>query len=190
MSNIILTDIDGCTSEWLNAFKYWMEKEHGEVMADVQSFDLLVKYPQMEPKQVFACIDEFNHSSIIANLIPTNNSYEVINQLNSDGYKFIAITSLSENPTAVANRTANLQKYFGDSFIDVICLKTGAKKTETLAKYTDAICWVEDHPLNADSGVDLGIHSFLITQDHNRGQETKATRVDSWKDIESWIKTR
>jgi hypothetical protein len=189
MSNIILTDIDGCTSEWLNAFKYWMEKEHGEVMSEVQSFDLLVKYPKLEPKQVFACIEEFNHSEIIARLIPTNDSHQVINSLNADGYKFIAITSLSDNPIALANRTANLQTYFGDSFIDIICLKTGANKTETLAKYTDALCWVEDHPKNADAGVELGIHSFLITQPHNVGQETKATRIDSWKDIARWLKT-
>lgn len=189
MSNVILCDIDGVCVEWLNAFKYWMEKDHGEVMADVQSFDLLVKYPQMEPKQVFACIEEFNNSDVIARLIPTNDSHLVINELNSDGYKFIAITSLSDNPIAIANRTTNLQKYFGDSFIDVICLKTGANKSETLSKYTDAICWVEDHPKNADSGVDLGIHSFLMTQPHNVGQETKAIRVDSWKDIARWLKT-
>jgi hypothetical protein len=189
MSNIILTDIDGVVVEWLNAFKYWMEKEHGEVMSEVQSFDLLVKYPKLEPKQVFDCIEEFNHSEIIARLIPTNDSHQVINALNDDGYKFIAITSLSDNPIALANRTANLKTYFGDSFIDIICLKTGASKKDTLAKYTDALCWVEDHTKNADAGVELGIHSFLITQQHNIGQETKATRIDSWKDVTRWLKT-
>jgi hypothetical protein len=189
MRNVILTDIDGVVVEWLAAFKHWMEVEHNQIMSDVQSFDMLVKYPNLEPKQVFACINEFNESDHISNLIPTNDSYEVINDLATKGFTFIAISSLSDKPNALANRTANLNHYFGNAFSEVICLKTGMKKDEILAKYHDALCWVEDHPVNADAGVALDIPSFLMNQHHNKGQETKAMRVDSWKDIALWLKT-
>jgi hypothetical protein len=189
MRNVILSDVDGVIVDWLAAFRHWMEKEHGQVMSEIRSFDLLVKYPQMEPQEVFDCINEFNNSNVIASLIPTNDSFEVVNDLAAKGFTFIAITSLSDKPEALANRTANLNHYFPGAFSEVICLKTGIKKDETLAKYHTALCWVEDHPKNADAGVELDIPSFLMTQEHNIGQETKAMRIDSWKDIAKWLKT-
>lgn len=189
MRNIILCDIDGVVIEWLNAFKHWMETEHGQEISDVQSWDLLVKYPKLEPQKVFSLIEEFNNSDRIATLLPTNDSFEVINDLKTKGFDFVAITSLSDDPKAHANRKANLDYYFPDAFSEIICLKTGSSKEETLAKYHTALCWVEDHPKNADAGVALDIPSFLMNQEHNIGQETKAMRINSWKDIAIWLKT-
>ncbi len=85
------------------------------------------------------------------------------------GYKFVCITSLSLCSRASQLRKENLEKVFGaDTFIDVVCLDTGADKDEALLPYKDSgLYWVEDKDENALVGYDLGLKSILLEHNHN-----------------------
>ena len=86
------------------------------------------------------------------------------------GFKFVAVTSLHEDPYAQKLRTANLRKLFGDAFIDFHYLACGADKDVILEelshKYYGAP-WIEDKPENADVGAEFGFQSYLMEHGHN-----------------------
>ena len=95
------------------------------------------------------------------------------------------LTSLSTDPYARELRERNLKKIFGDIFIDVICLDTGADKDVSLinlAKKYQGNFWIEDKPENVMAGVDAGFKGILIEHGHNMDfQDTFVAK--KWKDI-------
>ena len=95
------------------------------------------------------------------------------------------LTSLSLDPYAKELRIRNLNKIFGDIFLDVICLDTGADKDEALdqlaLKYQGNY-WVEDKPENVMAGVDRGFTGILIEHGHNMGWEDTFV-AKKWEDI-------
>jgi FMN phosphatase YigB (HAD superfamily) len=74
---------------------------------------------------------------------------------------------------------------FGDAFIDVVCLDTGADKDEILAeygaKYTDNY-WIEDKPENVQAGINAGLKGILVEHGHNM-VEPKGIVVKNWEEI-------
>ena len=78
-------------------------------------------------------------------------------------------------------------KIFGnDTFIDVICLDTGADKDEILAElaktYKDN-WWIEDKPSNVDDGIAVGFKGILVEHGHNMGYQGNATVIKNWEEI-------
>jgi hypothetical protein len=100
-------------------------------------------------------------------------------------YRFVVLTSLSLDPYAKELRIRNLNKIFGDIFLDVICLDTGADKDEALdqlAQKYQGNYWVEDKPENVMAGVDRGFTGILIEHGHNMGWEDTFV-AKKWEDI-------
>ena len=82
------------------------------------------------------------------------------------------------------------KKMFGKTaFSKVLCLDTGADKTEALKPYTDSGCWwIEDKPENAAVGLVLGLKPLLMEHGHNMDcQHENITIVRNWKEIYEYL---
>ena len=132
----ILTDCDGVILDWEEGFSVWME-HHGH--QKVEGYQYLYNIGQrygMSSEAGNKLVKQFNESAAIGFLPPLRDAQFFIKKLHEQHqYKFIAITSLSLDPYAKYLRERNLKKLFGDAFIDVICLDTGADKDEILKEY-------------------------------------------------------
>ena len=110
------------------------------------------------------------------------------------GYRFVAVTSLSADPSAQKLRTCNLEKLFGKgNFIEFHYLDCGADKDEILTelanKYSGSM-WVEDKYVNADLGESLGYDALIIEHGHNLAYTGTCTVVKNWKEIYERAKER
>ena len=132
-NKIILTDCDGVLLDWEEGFSVWME-HHGH--EKVEGYQYLYNIGQrygMSSEAGNKLVKQFNESAAIGFLPPLRDAQFFVKKLHEQHqYKFIAITSLSLDPYAKYLRERNLKKLFGDAFIDVICLDTGADKDTIL----------------------------------------------------------
>lgn len=185
---IILTDADGVLFWWFGGFKKFMEdKGYKLIPGTNQHYSMSSRY-DINDEQAHQLINEYNESPYIANLEPYKDSVEYIKKLTDCGFKFVCITSLSEKPTAAKYRKENLEKLFGNVFIELICLKTGAPKTGALLPWEGSdLFWIEDHIRNAEAGYRMGLRTVLIQQDHNEHYETEHFAIvgpeNPWKEI-------
>jgi len=136
----------------------------------------------------------FNESAAIGFLPPLRDAIHYVKKLHEEcGYVFHAITSLSNDPNAQKLRTINLQRLFGETaFEKFVYLDTGADKDEALKPYEGSECfWIEDKPANALVGAGLGLHSLLMSHQHNKNfnndSKYRVERVENWKEIYSKI---
>ncbi len=183
----ILTDCDGVILDWEEGFSVWME-HHGH--QKVEGYQYLYNIGQrygMSSEAGNKLVKQFNESAAIGFLPPLRDAQFFVKKLHEQHqYKFIAITSLSLDPYAKYLRERNLKKLFGDAFIDVICLDTGADKDEILKEYGGNFpgnYWIEDKPENVDWGIDAGLKGILIEHGHNMDYKGSATIVKNWEDI-------
>jgi len=183
---IILTDCDGVLLDWEEGFTVWMS-HHGH--EPVEGYKLLYKIGDrygISNNEGHRMVKLFNESAAIGFLPPLRDAQYYVKLLaEKHGYRFLAVTSLSTDEYAKELRVRNLNKLFGDIFVDVICLDTGADKNEILAnlskKYTGNF-WIEDKPENVMAGVDVGFKGILIEHGHNMDfQETFVAK--KWEDI-------
>ena len=133
----------------------------------------------------------FNESAAIGFLPPLRDAQYFVRKLSEQhGYKFLAVTSLSLDPYAKELRVRNLNKLFGDAFIDCICLDTGAGKEEILAelgkKYTNNY-WIEDKPENVKAGTDAGFKGILVEHGHNMTDDIDGLVAKNWEEIYNHI---
>ena len=184
---IILTDCDGVILDWEEGFSVWME-HHGH--QKVKGYQYLYNIGQrygMSSEAGNKLVKQFNESAAIGFLPPLRDAQFFVKKLHEQHqYKFIAITSLSLDPYAKYLRERNLKKLFGDAFIDVICLDTGADKDKILKDYGIKYpnnYWIEDKPENVDWGIDAGLKGILIEHGHNMDYKGSATIVKNWEDI-------
>ena len=183
----ILTDCDGVILDWEEGFSVWME-HHGH--QKVEGYQYLYNIGQrygMSSEAGNKLVKQFNESAAIGFLPPLRDAQFFVKKLHEQHqYKFIAITSLSLDPYAKYLRERNLKKLFGDAFIDVICLDTGADKDKILKEYGGNFpgnYWIEDKPENVDWGIDAGLKGILIEHGHNMDYKGSATIVKNWEDI-------
>jgi hypothetical protein len=132
-------------------------------------------------------VKQFNESAAIGFLPPLRDAQYFVKKLHEQHqYKFIAITSLSLDPYAKYLRERNLKKLFGDAFIEVVCLDTGADKDEILAEYGPKYTgnyWIEDKPENLNWGIDNGLKGILVEHGHNMDYTGNANVVKNWEEI-------
>jgi hypothetical protein len=186
LSKLILTDCDGACLDWEYAFNTWMQ-EHGfvEVEGSKLSYDMSIRY-NIPREQVTKLIRIFNESAAIGFLPAMRDATYYIKRLHEEhGFRFHAITSLSLDPNAQRLREMNLHKIFGPTaFERIVCLDTGADKTEALEEYEGTGCfWIEDKTENADLGYKLGLKSLLLEHGHNMNHECPYPIVKNWKQI-------
>lgn len=187
---LILVDADGVLLNWEYAFAIWMEQHgHEKKQGSQYVYDIGEQYG-ITKSQAKQLIKIFNESAAIGFLPALRDAMFYVKRLHEEhGYVFHCITSLSLDPNAGKLREMNLRKLFGDTaFERVVCLDTGADKTQALEEYKNSNCWwVEDKPENADAGHDMGLRSILMEHGHNMNYECPYPVVKNWKEIYSLI---
>ena len=184
---IILTDIDGVILDWEEGFSVWMEHQGFTKVEGYQYMYSIGDRYGIDLKQGSRLVKQFNESAAIGFLPPLRDAQYFVKKLHEQhGFKFLAITSLSLDPYAKQLRTRNLKKLMGDAFIDVICLDTGADKTEILIEYGKKYpgnYWIEDKPNNLQDGIDAGLKGILVEHGHNMDFTGNANVVKNWEEI-------
>lgn len=184
---IILTDIDGVILDWEEGFSVWMEHQGFTKVEGYQYMYSIGDRYGIDLKQGSRLVKQFNESAAIGFLPPLRDAQYFVKKLHEQyGFKFLAITSLSLDPYAKQLRTRNLKKLMGNAFIDVICLDTGADKTEILIEYGKKYpgnYWIEDKPNNLQDGIDAGLEGILVEHGHNMDFTGNANVVKNWEEI-------
>ena len=186
---VILVDCDGVLLDWEYSFYQFMinrgyeVKEPGHYKIN-ESFGI----PYAEGKSL---VIQFNESAQIGFLHSLRDAVKYVRKLHEEhGYVFHCITSLSTDPYAKKLRVRNLEKLFGKNiFEEVVCLPCGADKDDALEPYRNTGCiWVEDKPVNAELGYELGLRPFLIEHPHNKDYQTdNFPKVKNWKELYDYI---
>ena len=181
---VILTDCDGVLLAWEDAFHDWM-KSKGFTIKEEAIYDISKSFgiPKTLGKKL---VKEFNESAWMGFLPAFKDARSGVAKLVEHGWQFIVITSLSLDPKAQMLRVSNLKNIFGKNvFIDVICLDTGADKDEALEKFKDTGMWfIEDKPINAETGLKYGVKPILIELEHNKEHEEDGIEYAfDWEEI-------
>lgn len=193
---IILTDADGCLFHWNAHFNLFMhEKGLPPIPNTEDNYSVLTRFG-VEPGHKAELVREFNHSDYIRDLHPFADARKYVRRLNDDGYKFIVVTSLSDDPDAYDNRAHNLEKHFGDAILELHCLPIGIHKGDFLERWKDSgFYWIEDHVENAAAGADLGLRSIVIDHpyntafvQHDRKLHARVSYATPWYEIYTIIK--
>lgn len=181
---IILTDADGCLLNWKDSFISWM-RNNGFVDNNDNSEYKISKIFNISESDALQYVKEFNESDHIKYLKPYGGAEYYIKVISNLGYKFHVITSLSASDTASQNRHENLNKLFGkEIFEKIICLPLGSNKAEILTEYKDTnYFWIEDHPYNAQDGLDLGLKSIIFNHSYNQNINVDCPRINTWEDF-------
>lgn len=183
---LILADADGVLCDWEWAFScYMQEKGYTFTEEHKKSYALHHWFTDLEPVEAKKLIIQFNESAAIGFLPAFRDSMYYVKRLYEEhGYKFRVITSLSLDQNAGKLREMNLRKLFGDAIESVVCLDTGADKDDALEPYRDSgLFWIEDKPLNADVGHNLGLKAILVEHGHNMHHKPVYPVVKNWKEI-------
>ena len=181
---VILTDCDGVLLAWEGAFHQWMNSK-GFTIREEAIYDISKTFgiPKTLGKKL---VKEFNESAWMGFLPAFKDARSGVAKLVEHGWQFIVITSLSLDPKAQMLRVSNLKNIFGKNvFIDVICLDTGADKDEALEKFKDTEMWyIEDKPINAETGLKYGLKPILIEHEHNKEHEEDGIEYAfDWEEI-------
>ena len=191
MNKIILTDVDGVIFDWHTAFVKWMDLQ-GYSSTGVTHHDSEIHLEfGISFQEALAKREEFNASMICSVLEPFRESEIWIQKLKEEGFKFIAITSLSDKPIAHYYRYLNLEEYFDvETFIDVKCLPAGADKTDALTEFKDSkLIYIDDKISNVEISLSLGLTSVLMKHPYNvHCVNPKIKKVNNWKELYDYIK--
>jgi FMN phosphatase YigB (HAD superfamily) len=188
MDKHILTDCDGVLLRWEEGFDSFItERGHPRIPGTDTEYSMALRYG-ITMKQAMAYIKEYNESDAMASLKPFADSVEYVAKLANMGFRFTAVTSMSDHPDAKMHRTNNLKALFGDVFDEVVCLEMGASKAHVLMRWADSgYYWIEDHMRQAEAGHEAGLRTVLINHPYNNHYKTDLFPVVSyetpWKDI-------
>jgi hypothetical protein len=190
---IILTDIDGCVLDWEYSFHIWMEKQN-EILETKDTYYVSEQYG-MHKNEAMKAVRLFNESAAIGFLPPLRDAQYYMKLLHEKHqYRFIAVTSMSDDEYAKKLRVKNLAKLFGpNTFKEVHCLPCSGGKREILTELAQKYrgCpWIEDKPENAVDGTAVGLDSYLMLHSYNNTfREIGIRRVANWEEIYKHLNT-
>ena len=192
-NKVILTDCDGVCLDWEYGFHTWMET-HGHTLKQKDLYSVAKQY-ELTDEQAKRQVEIFNSSASMGFLPPLRDAQYYIKLLAEKlGYRFVAVTSLSNDVSAQKLRTCNLKKLFGnDTFIEYHYLGCGDDKDEILLelanKYEGSI-WVEDKYINAEVGANVVFDALLMEHGHNMSYEGSCKIVKNWEEIYNYVEGR
>ena len=185
--NTLLVDVDGVLLDWESDFSAWMHRLGFKRIADTESEYRIGARYGISNDQAHRLVQMFNESARVAFMQPFRDALFYVKKLNQEhGFVFHCITSLSDDPAAVAMREYNLRQLFGaETFAKIVCLPTGANKDSALNAYSGSGCyWIEDKPENAEVGKGLGLRSLLMDHEYNANYKNSGIpRVRNWREI-------
>jgi FMN phosphatase YigB (HAD superfamily) len=186
---IILTDCDNVLLDWLQGFNNFMN-DMGYQNASPSSYTMHEHFGVTE-QELQDYIKAFNEGhEHFGSLPPCEGSLEAIETLSNSGYRFVVISSCSNEENVVNLRIKNLIETFGDVFVDVHCIGLRDCKKQHLSQY-DSTFWIEDHIGNAIKGLELGHDSILIGRTWNTDiKNNDVKRFDKWSDIVEYIQSK
>ena len=187
MKKLILSDCDGCICNWNSGFEQYMsELGFPKIPNTDHEYSIQSRY-DVSSNIANKFVTEFNESENIASLQPFADSLKYIDKLAYMGFRFVIITSLSDNPLAKIHRTKNLTKLFGNVFDDIICIKMGSNKLSELMKWKDSgYFWIEDHIQQSEAGYKAGLSPILINHEYNESYTPDYPKVSAeqpWKEV-------
>jgi hypothetical protein len=127
----------------------------------------------------------FNESAAVGFLPSVRDSQYWVKKLGTEGYRFHVVSSISDDPCVRELRIRNLEKLFGKIFNHVECLQIMSSKREYLEKNFggSGLIWVEDHAVNCDVGIEVGLKGILVEHGYNMDYSGLATKVKNWEEI-------
>jgi len=169
-SKIILVDVDGVLIDWEYGFHIWMET-HGHLIEESKQYNIDRKYG-LSPGMGLYQIQIFNESAAMGFLPPLRDAQYYVKLLHEKhGYRFVAVTSMSDDEHAAKLRGKNLSKLFGpNTFKELHCLPCGSSKLEILTelkkKYAGHL-FIEDSIDNAEDAMKLDYRVMLMAHGYN-----------------------
>jgi len=190
---IILTDCDGVCLDWEFAFHTWMESS-GHTRGAEPQYSVCNQY-SITKTLADRLVAQFNSSAHMGFLPPLRDAQHYIKLMAEKlGYRFVAVTSLSDDVYAQTLRTANLKKLFGeDTFVEYHYLPCGADKDEILmqlANKYDGSIWVEDKYVNAEAGHNVGFEALLMEHGHNLKYDGPVQVIRNWEEIYNYVSNK
>lgn len=187
----ILTDIDGVVLNWEEAFENYINKHYKIKVKDPTKYQAHLRWP-LAKAQLDQVLWHFNMSAWMGYLNPLRDSLNIIKQLNEEGWRFIAITSIHDDEATQKLRESNLKNLYGDVWDKVICLPTGGAKDKALLPWKNSgYLWIEDKFENAQLGADMGLDPILMRHEYNAHfEDVRITKVDNWQQIYYYINKR
>jgi FMN phosphatase YigB (HAD superfamily) len=195
LDKIILTDADGVLVRWNEGFDRFMAAQGFPRIPDTEHEYNISARHGVSSVQAHEFVMEFNQSSAIADLDAFADSQEYVIRLANQGFRFIVVTSISDHPEALRNRTTNLKSLFGDVFEEINCIEMGASKANILRRWSDTgYFWIEDHMRQAEAGHEVGLKPVLINHAYNTHYQTdlfpKVSYETPWKEIHDMVLDR
>ena len=186
----ILLDVDGVLLNWFDTFQAWMAKEGYSVKDETcVSYDMAKRFG-VTKDQSFEMIRRFNDSAYMGYLPAIPDAPKALNDLINMGFRFRAVTSVSECPYAGDLRRMNLQLVFGNIFDEVVCLPLGASKKDELTRQhringDNQMIYVEDSLDHAKTALKIGgFIPLLLAYPYNKLEKNeKVIRRHSWEEL-------
>ena len=188
-SKIILIDIDGVLLYWIPAFNRYMQGQGFNAICD-NTFVYPATY-DITREELIYYINDFHAGHWEFGTLPIHaDAKEGVDILIKMGYRFVAITSCSTHPQAIALRRANLYLHFGDVFDAVHCLDLTDSKSTHLSEHEPTF-WIEDQTKNALLGLEYGHDCILMQHSWNKGIEHKGiTLCEDWVAVVNHIDSK
>ena len=184
---LLVVDIDGVVLDWHDAFIEYCETFDWSIDkgGDYSSYNMNTWFMphnewghDMSQERLEDLVRRFNSYPRV--LKPLKNSVKYLDLL-SYQYDIVALTSFTDCFEMSKFRRDYLEVLFPDVFKDVIILELGECKKETLGELMPDI-YVEDHRGHAESAIDLGIETILLSTTYNQGC-SGATYIGDWNDL-------
>lgn len=190
MTKIFLTDVDGVLLDWDMGMEYYIkENTNFDITQDIRGFKKMHEWLKCEEEEVAHLVDEFHRSESYSRLPAFEDAVDVVKNLKDDGWRFVAITANSKDKHIRRLRRENIEKFFPDTFEDIISVEATESKEHVLKKFSPTF-WVDDLPSHVMSGINCGHTSFYLPRTaYNRKdiESDKVIEVESWNGIEKHL---
>ena len=183
-----MTDVDDCLFAWNDAFMEFANKfypQYEPVIDAMAHWRIWDKFSNVSEEQSEEMLLHFNTSAKQAFMPPKWDSVEYVNRLIEEGWRYIAITSVSDDPDVYKLRKMCLDTLFPGGCIELHCLPLHGEKKDYLKQWQGKpYYWIEDKLKNAIAGHELGFKTILMDHPYNRDfNHPDIIRVNNWKQI-------